>query len=102
MGRSQVETSLTMGKHSKGKKFLKMHCTGHSLTRDQAIKAQCYDCMGGYVDGFYDCNNPPCPLYPFSMYHGKHELLRDWKGRIIQEGIDGKLVDYTKTEKGYK
>ncbi len=38
------------------------------MTRAQAIRAKCYDCMGGYVDGKRDCEIPRCPLYGFMPY----------------------------------
>ena len=42
---------------------------GFRITRNEAIKAKCYDCMG-----FYDqandknCRNFTCPLYPYMPY----------------------------------
>ena len=56
---------------SSGKNYLIKHLTGHTLTRDQAIKAKCCDCMGYYIDGRMDCEVPDCPLYPFMPYRGK-------------------------------
>jgi hypothetical protein len=49
-------------------RFLK----GGRLTRDQAIRAQCYDCMGGYSDGPGDCEIETCSLYGFHPYRHKH------------------------------
>jgi len=37
----------------------------------QAIKAECYDCMGYYADGVGDCDNPMCPLYPYMPFSPK-------------------------------
>ena len=38
------------------------------LTRKQAIRAFCADCMGEFKDGIKDCNNMNCPLYPYQPY----------------------------------
>lgn len=47
------------------------HRGGKKLTRNQAIKAKCYDCMGYYVDGKCDCKMPDCSLYLFNPYRSK-------------------------------
>ena len=39
---------------------------GGRRTQKQAISSNCYACMGYYADGKCDCENPICPLYPFS------------------------------------
>jgi len=56
---------------SSGKSFLLKHLYGETLTRDQAIRAKCCDCMGYYQDGRIDCEISGCPLYPFMPYRGK-------------------------------
>lgn len=38
---------------------------GETLTRGQAIRAMCYDCLGGQG---YDCEIPTCSLYPYQPY----------------------------------
>lgn len=53
---------------SSGKGFLLKHLYGDNLTRDQAIRAKCCDCMGYYIDGRMDCEISGCPLYPFMPY----------------------------------
>jgi hypothetical protein len=53
-----------------GKNELLNHFRGEKLTRQDAIKAHCYQCMGGYGDGEErNCQNPPCPLYDFHPYN---------------------------------
>jgi len=44
------------------------HLSGKRLTRDRAIRAKCYDCMGYFADGKVDCEQTNCPLYPFMPY----------------------------------
>jgi len=43
---------------------------GESLTRGEAILAKCYECMGGYDDGRYDCLVSTCPLHQYMPYRG--------------------------------
>jgi hypothetical protein len=47
------------------KEYLK-YLQSKKITRDEAIAAQCYVCMGYYRDGREDCKIETCPLYPFS------------------------------------
>jgi len=44
---------------------------GKPLTRGQAIKAKCYECMGGFEDGKIDCLGKSCPLYGLRAYKGR-------------------------------
>lgn len=39
-----------------------------ALTRGDAIKAKCADCMSDYADGRLDCEIYDCPLYPYMPY----------------------------------
>ena len=43
-------------------------CDGKRLTQREAIYAQCFICMGYYVDGKEDCGNKICPLYYYMPY----------------------------------
>ena len=52
-----------------GKNDLVKHLMGKRLTRNQAIKAKCYDCNG--MGELGTCNIVVCPLYPFSPYRQK-------------------------------
>ena len=53
---------------SKGKTQMLRHLDGEKLTRNQAIVAKCFDCMGMFIDGRLDCRMPNCPLFPFRSY----------------------------------
>ena len=37
------------------------------LTRKQAMRAFCADCMNNYED-LKDCDNMNCPMYPYQPY----------------------------------
>jgi hypothetical protein len=50
-------------KAAPGRPEYKKHLLGERLTRGQAIKAACYECMGFYVDGVISCQIPECSLY---------------------------------------
>lgn len=56
---------------AQGRNELRKHLDGKRLTRHAAIKAKCYDCMGGFTDGKQDCRIPACPLYPWMPYRQK-------------------------------
>ena len=59
----------TYGSRFQGRGELVQFLNGFRITRNEAIKAKCYDCMG-----FYDqandknCRNYTCPLYPYMPY----------------------------------
>ena len=57
-----------LGKRAQGRGELIRHLKGERLTRNQAIKAKCYDCMGGFNDGIYSCEIPECSLFNFHPY----------------------------------
>jgi len=46
------------------------YLSGKRITRGDAIKAKCYDCMGYYVNGAEDCGVEDCPLYQWMPYRG--------------------------------
>lgn len=56
------------GGRMQGRGELLRHLAGKRLTRDQAIKAKCYDCEGYYADGKHPCLVTSCPLHPFHPY----------------------------------
>jgi len=58
-------------KRFQGRRELIKHLRGERLTRQEAIKATCFDCTGWYADGAYDCEIETCPLYPYMPYRGK-------------------------------
>ncbi len=72
------------GKRFKGQAYLLRHLDGKSLTRNQAIAAKCYECMGYYTDGAQDCEIPDCPLYKFMPFRGK--TAKAAKLEISEEG----------------
>lgn len=51
---------------------------GKKLTRAAAMKAKCYECMNGYIDGRVDCGIKDCPLYPWMPFSesGPRKLAR--------------------------
>jgi len=53
---------------SRGKSLLLKHYSGVALTKSQAVEAHCCECMGYYMDGRHDCENPLCPAYPHMPY----------------------------------
>ena len=59
--------SAKSGKSRAGKRELIKHLEGIRLTRQQAIRAQCYDCNGMGDSG--DCDIETCPLIPFSLFN---------------------------------
>ncbi len=56
------------GISAQGRNELIAHRQGRRITRNQAIKAKCYECTGGYADGKGDCGIADCPLYNFMAY----------------------------------
>jgi len=64
--RRKMLNSARNGKGRKGKKDLIKHLQGKRLTRQQAIRAKCYDCDGMGETG--KCDIETCSLMPFSPY----------------------------------
>jgi hypothetical protein len=83
--RQQIGQWKRFGIKAKGKEELLGHFNGDDLTRQEAIAAHCYECMGGYGDGEdRDCQNPPCPLYPYHPYNpNKRIISRPGAGRNL-------------------
>lgn len=65
-----IKDIKAIGHKAKGRKERISYLEGKSLTRSEAIKAHCYDCMGGYTDGAKDCGVKTCSLYPYHSYRG--------------------------------
>jgi hypothetical protein len=57
------------------------HLQGKRLTRDQAIRAFCADCMGWYAEGKGDCGDPLCSLHPFMPYRSMEGLVQASTGK---------------------
>jgi len=65
------------GTTAQGKKeYVKYLENGQKLSHKQAILANCYQCLGFYVDGRHDCEIPDCPLYPFMPYRKDAEKVK--------------------------
>lgn len=58
-----------------GKTQLDRHLAGIPIPRLEAVKAKCFECMGGYVEGLNDCEVPKCPLYWFMPYRRQKPIL---------------------------
>jgi hypothetical protein len=67
--------ALSLGIRAQGRLDLENHMKGVRLTQREAIKAKCYDCMGGYTDGKADCAIPGCSLYPYNPYRGYNPAI---------------------------
>lgn len=83
------------GKAFQGKQELIRHYQGKRLTMSEAIKANCYECMGYYDAGAEDCGCPQCPLYPFAPYSDvktPKRLLSDaTKAKMRERAVTTKL-----------
>ena len=62
-----------VGMKAKGRAEMFKHLNGERLSRGQALKAVCYDCMGWFSDGKMDCGIPTCAAFPFRPYKGVQE-----------------------------
>ena len=67
MDRELLESAKS-GKSRTGKKYLIKYLEGGKITRGQAIKAHCYDCLG--MGDSSECDLETCTYYPF------HRLAR--------------------------
>jgi len=65
---------------AKDKKELLKHLRGERLSSTEAIRAKCYECMGGYGDDKVDCKIAKCPLHSIMPYN-EHKQA----GRIVSE-----------------
>lgn len=86
-----------VGIKAQGREELLGHFRGEDLTQRQAIAAHCYECMGGHGDGENrDCENPPCPLYPYMPYSSKR------KKRVFSLEHKKKLSDSLEKVRGIR
>ena len=58
--------SARRGKARAGQREIIKWLEGGALTRAQAVKAHCYDCLG--MGGSGKCDQETCPLLPFSPF----------------------------------
>lgn len=68
--RKKLLSIIEHGKRAIGRDDMEKMLAGTLRHRAGALKAKCYDCMGGYADGIMDCSVTSCPLYPFHPYRG--------------------------------
>jgi hypothetical protein len=70
LARQELNDIKRIGKVVKGRQELINHLVGKQLTAREAMKAQCYLCMGYHSDGrnLQDCEEKTCPLYPYNPY----------------------------------
>ena len=61
--------SAKSGPLRKGKRWMIKHLEGGKITRSQAVKAKCFDCLGMGDQG--KCDQESCPLYFFSPFKMK-------------------------------
>lgn len=67
---NSVEEIKKMGRRAKGRAERISYVKGKRITRNEAIRAYCYDCQVGYADGIFDCKNHSCSLYGYHPYRG--------------------------------
>ncbi len=80
-----------MGYKSSYQKFK----NGKSLTRKEAMEAQCYECNGYDIESSHDCLGVNCPLYqwtPWGESRGLRPVIRSEridrrKSKAISEQI---------------
>ena len=65
----EILESAKSGKMRSGKTQLLKYLKGGRLTRQEAIKAKCYDCDGMGDSG--ECSLEHCSLYPYSPFKTK-------------------------------
>jgi len=65
----EILESAKSGKMRSGKTQLLKYLKGGRLTRQEAIKAKCYDCDGMGDTG--ECGLEHCSLYPYSSFKTK-------------------------------
>ncbi len=87
------------GKRAVGRSEFCGYLRGKNITRGQAVRAKCYDCMWFYGDGLVDCKIKRCPLYPFMPYRDDNKMDKGLKppdvapgdtvrGLRVREGVD--------------
>ena len=87
MNSKRITNIEQYGKTAQGKKEILKHLKGQRLTLKQAVYAHCYDCMGFYADGKYDCKMPKCPLHPFMAYN-QNRIKRTIKKTIPGDHVE--------------
>lgn len=62
--RRVVEEGSAYGGRMQYDKYL----AGVPITRTEAMRAKCYECMNGFTDGQQDCEVYSCPIYPWQPF----------------------------------
>jgi hypothetical protein len=63
--------SIIKSPKSSGRAEMLKFAIGKPLTRKGAMKAKCFECCNGYIDGMTDCGIKTCPLYEWMPYRPK-------------------------------
>lgn len=69
--REQTIKSVLRWPKQVGKSNYLKHLRGVRLTRDEAIRAKCYECVGG--EDTEPCNVVTCSLTQYCQWNSKHE-----------------------------
>lgn len=83
----ELLTSAKSGPHRAGQRELIKYLEGGDISRVQAVKAYCYDCLGMGDTG--KCDQESCPLLPWSPFRPKKQRLAraTAEKRPIVEGV---------------
>jgi hypothetical protein len=68
MTATTIEWIKKHGSTARGKRELIAFLRGETLTMKESILANCYECMGLYMDGRRDSEVEGCPLHVFMPY----------------------------------
>ena len=81
------------GKKASGRQEWLKYLNGGTLTIAQAVKAKCFDCMGGYRDRKEVCTVESCALFPFMAYNPKRQkrvsTMSDEQRQAVGERLRG-------------
>lgn len=78
---------MEYGSISAGRTELIKYLEGGQISKQQAIKGKCYECMNAFADGRQDCKIYSCPLYPFMTYTSKPYL----KNKALSEQMKQRM-----------
>jgi hypothetical protein len=67
--KEQRVLNVTRAPLAQGQKEYLAYMNGQRLTLKESILANCYLCMGYYIDGKKECKVSLCPFYPFMPYN---------------------------------
>jgi len=84
MNLADCQRLIDQSPQSRGRTAMQRWVRGKRLCASDAIRARCFDCMGGFCDGRLDCRVPMCPLYPWQPY-GKRDRASTTVSNITQK-----------------